>query len=131
MAEAYKGEDKKWIDEANRRMAIRGKKSRYIDEAPEVDYTLADDVQAADRVDPVNDIPHEILVRGEMMRRETVAELQRRGIIPGGKPVEDPKANQSRIEVVKKFITMCEQMGSFDKAQQYRLELEELTNGQQ
>ena len=129
MGKARKGDDKKWIDEANKRMAAAGKKSRYIDEASEEDYTLAGDEQLAERVNPLEDIPPEILAKGEVMRRLTLEEMERRGLTPGGSRDAihvDSSPRAKRIDTVRKLLAQQRALGfGYERLED---ELKELTD---
>ena len=73
--------DEEWIDEANRRIADRGGKSRYVGTTTEEDWTLDSDVHAADeRLGPLDDIPVRDQRRAETAEEQTRAELIRRGL---------------------------------------------------
>lgn len=69
-----------YVKKANALLEKKGAKSRYIDDAPETDFTLEGDEQAADREDTgtMDDIPEHLQRKAERAERQVAAELAAR-----------------------------------------------------
>lgn len=104
-------DDKREIKRLNEQLRKRGAKSRYIDSAPETDFTLSEDEHAADKTGSgtMANIPLSDQAKAQSAEEATAAQLRAKGLgakygLEPAEPEAPSVPRQTRLETVKRMI---------------------------